>query len=141
MAKFLETWEERVEKEVEWLKSLHNVDVVLLDAPFIGAVAAKRLRIPSVLISNFAFDAIFEGLRKLNQDRNNQKDVSVCKTLKKLYGSVDYLLRLPGAIPSLQFDDLTAKGDQKITIFGSFERSTVDVVEISNPETLSDNEK
>ncbi|ORY47340.1 UDP-Glycosyltransferase/glycogen phosphorylase [Rhizoclosmatium globosum] len=141
MANFLETWEERVEKEVEWLKSLHNVDVVLLDAPFIGAVAAKRLRIPSVLISNFAFDAIFEGLRKLNQDRNNQKVVSVCKTLKKLYGSVDYLLRLPGAIPSLQFDDLTAKGDQKMTIFGSFERSTVDVVDISNPETLSDNEK
>ena len=56
---FLSTraYDELLENEVQWLESM-NISMVLMDAPFLPAVAAKQSHIPSIMISNFCFDHV-----------------------------------------------------------------------------------
>ncbi|KAJ3113427.1 protein disulfide-isomerase precursor [Phlyctochytrium bullatum] len=99
---FLGTADEVVERESLWLNAC-NVNCVLLDASFLPAVAAKRNGLPSILISNFTFDAIYEWISR----KGNEKDELACATIRSMYDNVDYLLRLPGTIPIPSFDEPT----------------------------------
>ncbi|KAI9326836.1 hypothetical protein BDR26DRAFT_1013063 [Obelidium mucronatum] len=119
MFEFLKTHKQRVESEIEWLKN-REVDVILLDAPPIPAAAAKELGVPSVLISNFGFDSIFEGLESLGSHYPKEATF-VSSTLRQLYSKIDFLLRLPGAIPNPLFDYEANRFE-----FGSFERGILD---------------
>ncbi|KAJ3122484.1 hypothetical protein HK100_011980 [Physocladia obscura] len=129
MAAFLVGWEDKVEEELTWLRSQNNIDCVLLDAPFIPAVAAKKLNIPTILISNFTFDAIFDGLRRLKPSVQSHL---ICEILFDLYSNVDYLLRLPGAIPIPAFDSRRDSKDS-ICMTGSIERAVFDAMTPQDP--------
>ncbi|KAI8616042.1 hypothetical protein BC830DRAFT_1119669 [Chytriomyces sp. MP71] len=126
---FLLTREERCEQEVSWL-SQSGIDCVVLDAPFIPGVAARRCGIPSILISNFSFDSIFDGFLGLDSSLGEQAR-AVCVQVREMYAHTDYLLRLPGAIPSPLFDGHRLKDaeDMKIWEFGAFERAVADAAE------------
>lgn len=50
LEKFMDAREGTLEKEVEWLKS-EGIECVLSDATFLGLEAAKRARIPGILVS------------------------------------------------------------------------------------------
>ncbi|KAI9333183.1 hypothetical protein DFJ73DRAFT_51455 [Zopfochytrium polystomum] len=94
---YLETWQELAEDEERWLRD-EKIECVLLDSPFVPAVAAKRLRLPTVLVSNFSFDAIYNGISGFD-------GTTAKATVLKLYrDNFDYLLRLPGAIRIPAFD-------------------------------------
>ncbi|KAJ3076732.1 hypothetical protein HDU98_000612 [Podochytrium sp. JEL0797] len=129
MTIFLDSWKQRVDIEVEWLRNQDPaVDVVVLDAPFLSALAAKNLGIPTVLVSNFTFDAIFEGIHELGMSGRSRK---VCNTLGEFYSNIDFLLRLPGAIPIPRFDtamQCDTKG--RDFEFGCFERGVLDATEL-----------
>ncbi|KAJ3104286.1 hypothetical protein HDU97_009362 [Phlyctochytrium planicorne] len=88
-----------VEGEVEWLRGL-RIGCVVLDAGFLPAVAAKTLGIPSILVTNFTFDAIYEWIARVG----NEEDERLCRLVRGMYGDVGYLLRLPGTIPIPAFD-------------------------------------
>ncbi|KAJ3406525.1 hypothetical protein HDU80_011022 [Chytriomyces hyalinus] len=122
---FLVTWEQVRDEEVEWIHA-SNIDCVVLDAPFVPAVAARICGVPSILISNFTFDTIFEGVLALDPFNHQARDV--CKLLKELYSHTDYLLRLPGAIPSALFD---SKDRSNEYMSGSFERAAADAADTS----------
>ncbi|KAJ3210024.1 hypothetical protein HDU67_005707 [Dinochytrium kinnereticum] len=97
---FLGGVEERVEREVRWLGGV-GVDCVLLDASFLPALAAKILDIPCILITNFTFDAIYDWISR----SGNLLDEQACASVREMYDSVGFLLRLPGTIPIPSFDN------------------------------------
>ncbi|KAI8821812.1 uncharacterized protein EV422DRAFT_433260 [Fimicolochytrium jonesii] len=78
--------------EAEWMKGA-RLDVVCLDAPFLPASVAKQLGIPSILLTNFTFDAIFSALA------NTPKATHLVSQCTSMYNSTDLLLRMPGHIP------------------------------------------
>ncbi|KAI9098789.1 hypothetical protein DFS34DRAFT_649493 [Phlyctochytrium arcticum] len=80
-----------ISEEEQWMRN-ERVDVVCLDASFLPAVAAKRQGIPSLLITNFTFDAIFAALVKSSTDRQ------LVLRVESMYACADWLLRLPGWI-------------------------------------------
>ncbi|KAI8836782.1 hypothetical protein BJ741DRAFT_605171 [Chytriomyces cf. hyalinus JEL632] len=130
---FLVTWEQVRDEEIEWIRA-SNVDCVVLDAPFVPAVAARICGVPSILISNFTFDTIFEGVFAL--DPSNHQAREVCKLLKELYSHTDYLLRLPGAIPSALFDSKDRSCEHSS---GSFERAAADAADTSQTASFASN--
>ncbi|KAJ3162287.1 hypothetical protein HDU86_004767 [Geranomyces michiganensis] len=98
LSSFLDGMEDVARKEVEWLKS-QAIDVVCLDAPFLPARVAKEARVPSILITNFTFDAIFAAIAETPSDH------ALVARCASLYAQADYLIRLPGYIPIPSFPD------------------------------------
>ncbi|KAJ3224948.1 hypothetical protein HDU81_008241 [Chytriomyces hyalinus] len=130
---FLVTWEQVRDEEAEWIRA-SNIDCVVLDAPFVPAVAARICGVPSILISNFTFDTIFEGVLAL--DPFNHQAREVCKVLKELYSHTDYLLRLPGAIPSALLDSKDRSNECQS---GSFECAAADAADTNQDPAFASN--
>jgi L-arabinokinase len=57
---FYATFADRVHEERTFLRE-HNVDLVIADAPPLGCAAAAAAGVPSVVISNFTWDWIYEA--------------------------------------------------------------------------------
>ncbi|KAI8818969.1 uncharacterized protein EV422DRAFT_536119 [Fimicolochytrium jonesii] len=95
---FLESAETVKEQEAVWMEN-ERLDVVCLDAPFLPAVVAKQVGIPSVMITNFTFDAIFSAIGTTD---HHKRLVQQCA---EMYADADYLLRMPGHIPIPSFQD------------------------------------
>ncbi|KAJ3194039.1 hypothetical protein HK101_003640, partial [Irineochytrium annulatum] len=95
LADFLSGMERMREVEERWLKEF-KPDCVLLDAPFVPAELAKNLQIPTIMVSNFSFDAIYDWIAR-------PEDEPLCNIVRDMYDGVDYLLQLPGAIPMPSF--------------------------------------
>ncbi|KAJ3172764.1 hypothetical protein HDU87_007852 [Geranomyces variabilis] len=100
LSAFLDGMDTVARKEVEWLKS-QSFDVVCLDAPFLPARVAKEANVPSILITNFTFDAIFAAIAETPSDH------ALVARCAALYAHADYLIRLPGHIPIPSFPTLS----------------------------------
>lgn len=91
----LETWLEQVpeiqQTEQEFLK-LIRPDVILLDSGYVAAPVAKKLSIPTILISNFTFDRVYSALARNDQDKKNVGIVT------EMYYSITHFLRMHGWI-------------------------------------------
>ncbi|KAI0707127.1 hypothetical protein C8Q76DRAFT_629102 [Earliella scabrosa] len=129
---FIAQKENKTWDESQWLKAIH-ADCVLSDAAFLGCLAAHHAGIPSILITNFSFDAVYSYLstplidepnkaeqlalngmlspRSAKAQEELEPDVPIAfEVLAPLvehihsgYRCADLLLRLPGAIPLPSF--------------------------------------
>ncbi|KAF8969229.1 transmembrane amino acid transporter protein-domain-containing protein [Flammula alnicola] len=61
LKKFLSKKDELLERERQWLLQV-QANSVLSDAAFLGCLAARAAGLPSVLITNFSFDAVYSYL-------------------------------------------------------------------------------
>ncbi|KAJ3208743.1 hypothetical protein HK099_008652 [Clydaea vesicula] len=77
--------------ETEYILNL-KPDIICLDASFLPAKIAQNLNIPSILISNFTFDAIYDAIVETEEDKK------LVKSTVNLYNYTTKLLRLPGYI-------------------------------------------
>ncbi|KAF8176690.1 hypothetical protein K438DRAFT_1607216 [Mycena galopus ATCC 62051] len=119
---FLDNKDAILQVEVDWLKEI-KADCVLSDAAFVGCLAATTVGVPSILITNFTFDAVYSYLSTTLIDDifpTNEAhahfhtlipDIPVSPAeLEPLveqihvgYRCADLLLRLPGYIPIPSF--------------------------------------
>ncbi|KAF9787482.1 hypothetical protein BJ322DRAFT_1099555 [Thelephora terrestris] len=127
LSSFLEKKDSKVAAEVEWLK-LIKADCVLSDSAFLGCLAAKAARIPSILVTNFTFDSVYSYMSTLIVDTTPSllhPDISsapyastffpidkpippdeILPLVDQVHAGfrcADLLLRLPGAIPIPSF--------------------------------------
>ncbi|KAJ3298142.1 hypothetical protein HK104_011135 [Borealophlyctis nickersoniae] len=117
---FLEGAGDVMRGEEEWMRG--KVDVVCLDAAFLPAVVAKSLGIPSLVISNFTFDAIFEGIAR------TPKEKALARQCRDMYAASQCLVRLPGYIHFPAFEDCPALLSSPLTPPSpSHTRSVIDV--------------
>lgn len=96
LTEFLEKREEMLEIEVNWLKEV-KADIVLSDAPFLPCAAATAAGIPSSIVSNFTFDAVYHGLCE-----GDELDITIRSLVERVvadYKNSELLIRLPGYIP------------------------------------------
>ncbi|KAH7907611.1 hypothetical protein BJ138DRAFT_1014196 [Hygrophoropsis aurantiaca] len=115
-----------LEQERAWLVKI-RADCVLSDAAFLGCLAANSAGLPSALITNFTFDAVYSYLSTSYTDHGNSppgEDVSSSLSVAQLvpdepipdeeitclvqeiyngYRCADLLVRLPGCIPIPSF--------------------------------------
>jgi hypothetical protein len=73
-------------------------DIVCSDAAFLPIHIAKTLNIPSILITNFTFDAIYRALATTEEEH---EWVNQCQ---EMYTGASHLLRLPGYITIPSFE-------------------------------------
>ncbi|TPX56364.1 undecaprenyldiphospho-muramoylpentapeptide beta-N-acetylglucosaminyltransferase [Powellomyces hirtus] len=88
---FLDGMEGVAQQEAEWMRG-EGLDVVCLDAPFLPARVAKEVGIPSVMITNFTFDAIFDAIALTPSDK------ALVARCAEMYTHTSYLIRIPGHI-------------------------------------------
>ncbi|KAK0103151.1 hypothetical protein ONS95_014951 [Cadophora gregata] len=83
-----------------------DFDLILADAPWVVAGLGKRKeigkgkKIPTVVVSNFTFDAIFSQLLDYlpAAPHNREAETQMVETIEKMYAEYDYVLRLPGYV-------------------------------------------
>ncbi|CAG8611952.1 13063_t:CDS:2 [Funneliformis caledonium] len=100
LIKFLDNKPVMLEREIQWLKEF-KADIVLSDAPFLPCAAAAAAGIPSVIISNFTFDAVYNGLCEGDEFDNTIK--KLVEQVIEDYKHSELLIRLPGHIPIPSF--------------------------------------
>lgn len=76
----------------------NQCNLILADAPYPIAWASHAHKIPSILISNFSFDAIFNQLLTYLPSPAADAGATTVRDLEGLYNTYDYLIRLPGFI-------------------------------------------
>ena len=86
---FYATFDERVAREAALLRD-HNVAFVVADAPPLGCAAAAAAGIPSVVVSNFTWDWIYEEYRD-----ELSAAPHLFPLIKQAYGQADAAWRLP----------------------------------------------
>ena len=101
-----------------WREELFNdesgIDAILFDAPFLAGSLATPDR-PALLVSNFAFDAIYRGLRPmLELDAQHRLD-ELIPIVDEHYSRASGVVLLPGAI-DMPFMQLWQEGDSKRSI-------------------------
>ncbi|PRP81981.1 hypothetical protein PROFUN_10475 [Planoprotostelium fungivorum] len=101
-SKFLETREELIMHESQWLKSI-GATCVLIDSPSAPCAAAHRAGVPSVIISNFTFDEIYYGLK--NGDLLEPQLHRIAETFESDYRKARLLVRTPGFIRIPSFEE------------------------------------
>jgi hypothetical protein len=89
-----DAWQARAKAIIED----NHCNLILADAPYPIAWASHAHNIPSILISNFTFDAIFEKLLTYLPSSTLDAESSVVRDLEKLYSTYDFIIRLPGFI-------------------------------------------
>ncbi|KAF9526354.1 hypothetical protein CPB83DRAFT_817170 [Crepidotus variabilis] len=122
LRRFLKRKEELLEQEHRWLVQIH-ARCVLSDAAFLGCLAARAAKIPSVIITNFTFDSVYSYLSTNLHDlsaTSSELQTAVCtafpdasvssEDLEPLvsqilegYCCAGLLVRLPGFIPIPSF--------------------------------------
>ncbi|CAG8515596.1 4039_t:CDS:2 [Cetraspora pellucida] len=99
-------------KEAEWLKKV-NANIVLSDAPFLPCAAAASAGIPSAIVSNFTFDAVYSGLCE-----GDELDITIrrlAEQVKDDYKKSELLIRLPGYIPIPSYSGTQLYPDSNVT--------------------------
>ncbi|KAJ3033038.1 hypothetical protein HK097_004993, partial [Rhizophlyctis rosea] len=117
---FLDGADEIVECEAEWMREWRP-DVVCLDAAFLPAIVAKKVGVPSVVVSNFSFDAIFHAIARTDPEHH------LSQTCQKMYSATQYLIRLPGHIHFPFLNPSTAKIVDVPLVVRKVRRSKVDI--------------
>ncbi|TPX43610.1 hypothetical protein SeLEV6574_g04951 [Synchytrium endobioticum] len=92
------SYDELILNEVQWLQTM-QIGMVLMDAPFLPAVAAKQCNIPSTMITNFCFDNIYSSLCTSPTTLESH----LLKTIYAAYEQTTYLIKLPGETPLPSF--------------------------------------
>ncbi|KND01433.1 uncharacterized protein SPPG_03238 [Spizellomyces punctatus DAOM BR117] len=95
---FLDGMNDVASQEAAWMAEA-KLDIVCLDAPFLPARVAKQVGIPTVMITNFTFDAIFDAIAKRPSDKE------LVRRCKEMYNDTQYLIRIPGYINIPAFED------------------------------------
>ncbi|EPS35095.1 hypothetical protein H072_11401 [Dactylellina haptotyla CBS 200.50] len=94
--------DEIIATEAEWLKS-HNVELALVDAPYLPSTAASKAGVMSILITNFAFAEVFSYFHdKVDEKIQQSLEVAVSSAVEG-YSHADVWLRLPGWLPNPGF--------------------------------------
>ncbi|RIA82534.1 hypothetical protein C1645_788192 [Glomus cerebriforme] len=117
LIKFLDNKPIMLEKEVKWLKDV-KADIVLSDAPFLPCAAAALVGIPSAIVSNFTFDAVYSGLCE-----GDELDDTIKKLVEYViedYKNSELLIRLPGYIPIPSFSGTKLYPDNAIPSYPSY---------------------
>jgi L-arabinokinase len=88
-------------EETHFLKQ-HNIQAIISDAPSLPCLLAQSLKIPSILITNFTFDSIFQALLN-NAPKYVNKTALQLKIdeMSQQYALAQTVIRLPGYIPFL----------------------------------------
>jgi hypothetical protein len=86
---FVRDWEQRVEREREWLLEV-DARVVLGDVPPLAFEAAARAGVPSVAVANFSWDWIYRHLAERDPGMTEAADWAA-----SAYRQAGLLLRLP----------------------------------------------
>ncbi|KAK6535087.1 hypothetical protein TWF281_006384 [Arthrobotrys megalospora] len=95
-----------VKQEEGWLKS-HDIDLVLVDAPYAPCIAASRAGVLSILITNFSFAEVFSYFTSMvGEDEEPLLSKAVDEAVKG-YSHADIWLRLPGWLPNPGFLSVT----------------------------------
>ncbi|CZR67017.1 uncharacterized protein PAC_16916 [Phialocephala subalpina] len=88
-------------EETNFLKQ-HNVQAILSDAVSLPCLLARSLGIPSILITNFTFDSIFQALLDNSPQHTNKKALQLkVDEMSQQYALAHTVIRLPGYIPFL----------------------------------------
>ena len=90
---FYATLEARADEEARQLVE-HDVAFVVSDAPPLACAAAARAGIPSVVVSNFTWDWIYEGYDTGEGYEGNERS-RVIQTIRNAYARADAAWRLP----------------------------------------------
>ncbi|KAF0497662.1 galactokinase like protein [Gigaspora margarita] len=109
---FLKNRPDMIVREVEWLKKI-KADIVLSDAPFLPCAAAASAGIPSAIVSNFTFDAVYSGLCE-----GDELDITIKNLVEKVkddYMKSELLIRLPGYIPIPSYSGTQLYPDSNVT--------------------------
>ena len=85
-----------LEEEVAWLAAV-GASAVAVDVVPLALVAARRLNLPSAVVTNFTWDAIYAQYVEGAEDR------AIVLGLAREYGAATALLRLPGFVPMPAF--------------------------------------
>ncbi|CAG8603346.1 22903_t:CDS:10, partial [Rhizophagus irregularis] len=112
LIKFLDNKPIILNKEIQWLKDV-KADIVLSDAPFLPCAAAALVGIPSAIVSNFTFDAVYSGL--CEGDELDDTIKRLVEHVIKDYRNSELLIRLPGYIPIPSFSGTQLYPDNTIT--------------------------
>ncbi|KAI9226558.1 MAG: hypothetical protein DHS80DRAFT_18562 [Piptocephalis tieghemiana] len=92
--------QEWLDREIALLRSCPPA-ALLLDAPFLPALAAKALSIPTFLVSNFTFDAVYAHLiQDIHDSSLLTQAPNLVTQVTQAYRVSKGLLRLPGHIPT-----------------------------------------
>ncbi|RVD82064.1 uncharacterized protein DFL_009907 [Arthrobotrys flagrans] len=143
-----------VKQEEDWLKG-HDVDLVLVDAPFAPCIAASRAGVLSFLITNFSFAEVFSYFTSMVEPDLQPLLSQAVDEVVKGYSHADIWLRLPGWLPNPGFlpatlpsstwvsdEALTVSTDGTITPEYSlsrpnFQRKIIDTPLITRPATTT----
>ncbi len=93
--------DEIIAREVEFIRE-HNVGLILADIPALAAPIARAAKIPCWVVSNFAWDFIYEHW--------GEEFAGVVSWLKNYYGSCDRTFRLPLHEPMSAFPNIIDVG-------------------------------
>ncbi len=96
-AEFYRTFEDRTRREAALLKA-RGVRFVVSDAPPLGCAAAAVAGVPSVVVSNFTWDWIYEGYERSEGHEGGEEhegDVGFIEMIRRAYGQADAAWRLP----------------------------------------------
>jgi L-arabinokinase len=91
---FYSTLDARADEEARRLVE-RNVVFVVADAPPLACAAAARAGVPSVVISNFTWDWIYEGYEGDGKSEGAEGDSGFIEAIRKAYRQADAAWRLP----------------------------------------------
>ena len=91
---FYATFDRRVEEEAQGLVD-RDVVFVVSDAPPLACAAAARAGIPSVVVSNFTWDWIYENYEGHEGSEGHDGETGFIGTIRKAYRQAEAAWRLP----------------------------------------------
>ena len=106
--RFYDNFDERVAAEATWLQK-QGASVVVADVPPLACAAAARADIPSIVLANFTWDWVYDGLERFEADAPGVQTV-----LQAAYAQATHALRLPlhgGFAPISSFSAPTRLAD------------------------------
>jgi hypothetical protein len=87
--RYYDNFDERVAAEAAWLRSV-GARIVVADVPPLACAAAARVAVPCVVLANFTWDWIYQGLDRFAADAPG-----VLGVIETAYAAATHALRLP----------------------------------------------
>ena len=88
--------------EEAWFLKQHRIQAIISDAVALPCLLGHSLGIPSILITNFTFDSIFQALLDKTPNCENRKELQLkIDEMSQQYALAHTVIRLPGYIPFL----------------------------------------
>jgi hypothetical protein len=88
-------------EEVQFLKQ-YSICAILSDAPSLPCLLGHSLNIPSILVTNFTFDSIYQALLDNSPECDTEYKTALqvkIDEMSRQYGLAHTVIRLPGYIP------------------------------------------